>query len=349
MSNTHIALIPAYQPTDMMIELLRDIKSRGFFIVVVNDGSSKEYDEIFTKAKQYAVVLNHNVNRGKGRALKTGLEYINNKFKSDYIVVTMDADGQHKTFDALRLCKAAEQTPNALILGSRGLKNKAPLRSRAGNAITRTVYRLSTGHSIYDTQTGLRAFSSCLVSELISIPGERFEYEMNVLLNLSQKDIPIREIEIETVYYNNNSASHFNAVKDSYRIYKEILKFSASSFIGFLVDYFLFSLLSFVTAGLSQAISVVISNVGARVVSAAVNYTVNRKFVFKSSNSVIKSAIQYFMLAAAVLAGNTLVLSLFTNILGVNQYLAKLCTEIMFFILNWLVQRYIIFRRKEKT
>ncbi len=172
---------------------------------------------------------------------------------------------------------------------------------------------------------------------------------MNVLLACPRKNIPIREVEIETIYFDNNVASHFDPLKDSYRIYKEILKFSASSLVSFLVDYGLYSILTLITRGLSGSAGLIIANTGARLVSAGVNYTLNRRMVFQSNVSVGQSAFQYFLLAVAVLAGNTLVLGLLVDGLGINHYAAKLCTEVLFFAVSWLVQRRLIFRREQET
>ncbi len=348
MPNTWIALIPAYQPTSLILELLYEVRKNGFQAVVVNDGSSKNTAALFQKAEQYAMVLTHPENRGKGCALKTGLAYIQKHYVSDYVVVTMDADGQHQISDAVKVCRAAEQHPDRLILGSRGLKEDVPIRSRFGNSVTRFAYRLSTGLKVHDTQTGLRAFSSCLVREFVEIPGERYEYEMNVLLECPRKGIPIKEIEIETIYLYNNASSHFHTLKDSYRIYKEIFKFSASSFVSFLVDYALYSLLLLATATLGSTVSLAVSNILARVVSASINYTLNRKLVFQSKNSVVKSILQYFLLSAAILVGNTLVLGFLADTMGINRYAAKLCTEILFFVVSWLIQKCFIFRGREE-
>ncbi len=335
-----IALIPAYEPEPLMNELLEKLSSSGFENVVVDDGSGAAYAEIFQKAAENAVVLTHPVNRGKGRALKTGLSYILEHFGPDVVVVTVDADGQHSPQDAARLCDIAAARPDTLVLGSRKLKGDIPLRSRVGNALTRLVYRLSTGLRVYDTQTGLRAFHAALLPKLLEIGGERYEYEMNVLLEFARNRIPILEEEIETIYIDNNSGSHFDTVRDSYRVYKEILKFSASSLAGFAVDYVLYCLLLLITGNIS------VSNIGARVVSASVNYTLNRKYVFKSSSGILRSASSYFLLAALILFGNTMVLGLLVNDLGVNRLIAKLITEILFFSVSWLVQKTVIFKEK---
>lgn len=334
-----IALIPAYQPAPVLLRLIRDIRQYNFEVILVNDGSSKEKENIFSNAGKDATVLSHPSNKGKGQALKTGLTYIQKSYAPDYIIVTVDADGQHKISDIIKVFQAAQKYPGNLILGSRKLQENVPLRSRFGNTVTRWVYRLTTGMKVHDTQTGLRAFSCDLIPAFLNIPGMRYEYEMNVLLTCSRNHIPLREIEIETVYFKNNANSHFDTVKDSWRIYREILKFSGVSFISFLIDYGLYSILTMFTGNL------VVSNIGARVVSASINYTLNRKFVFQSSVRIRTSALRYFLLAIFVLLGNTIVLYFLADILNVNRYTSKLCTEILFFSISWLAQKFLIFRK----
>lgn len=342
-----IALIPAYEPGEILIDLLHEVRDAGLKAIVVDDGSNISCSHIFEQAAELAVVLIHPDNRGKGRAIKTGLEYIEKNFNGNYTTVTMDADGQHQVSDAVRICEASERRPESLILGSRKLQENVPLRSQFGNTVTRCVYRLSTKLNVHDTQTGLRAFNAALIPSLLTISGERYEYEMNVLLEFARKEIPIEEVEISTIYINGNAGSHFDTLKDSCRIYKEIIKFSASSLVSFLVDYSLYSLLTVLLGGFGTAISLTASNIIARIVSASVNYTINRKFVFKSNKDVWKSAVKYFGLAVVILAGNTLALNVLAEQLNINRYAAKLITEVLFFILSWVVQRIFIFNRKE--
>lgn len=341
-----IALIPAYEPDLQMVALVKHTREQGMLAIVIDDGSGAAYTDIFQQVSGLASVLTHAENYGKGCALKTGMQYVQKHFQEPYTVVTMDADGQHQIADAVRVCDAAEKNPDSLILGSRRLQGNIPLRSQFGNTATRFVYRKTTGLHVRDTQTGLRAFSHKLLPKLLEISGERYEYEMNVLLAFAKEGIPIVEIEITTIYIDNNAGSHFDTVKDSYRIYRDILKYSASSFLSFLLDYVLYSLFAVFTAGLGSA-SLTVSNLTARVLSAGVNFGINRKFVFQSEKNLQKSALQYVTLAAVILLGNTLVLNFFVRQAGLNRFAAKLITEITFFALSWLVQRFVIFRKKE--
>lgn len=221
------------------------------------------------------------------------------------------------------------------------------LRSRLGNAITRSVYRIFTGHRIYDTQTGLRAFSDRLIDKLLELPGERYEYEMNMLLACPKLGIPMLEEKIKTIYNDNNASSHFSTVKDSFLIYKEILKFSASSFVSFLLDYVLYAIFVMIIG--SGAGGLTTANISARVISAYVNYSINRKLVFKSTDKMYKTAVQYFMLACAILIGNTVILNFLVLKLGMNSYAAKVFTEILLFVFSLIVQKCFIFRRQAQA
>ena len=339
METTRLALIPAYEPDEKMIAVAEDMAGRGFRVLIVDDGSGPDWAPVFEQAASFGTVLHHEGNRGKGAAIKTGLAWAAEHLTGPYVVVTLDADGQHLPEDAVRVCQAAEAEPQALILGSRSFQGDVPARSRFGNTVTRWVFRLSTGVAVYDTQTGLRAFCDAQVPAMLAVKGERYEYEMNVLMCFAQEGTAIREVPIETVYLDGNSSSHFDTVRDSIRIYREILKFSASSLVSFLVDYGLFCLLSALTE------TVALSNVLARIVSGTVNYTLNRKLVFDSRAKVARSLAQYAALACGILALNTLLLWLLATVLGFNRYAAKVLVELLLFLVSYFVQKRWIFRK----
>lgn len=330
----YIALIPAYEPDENLEKVVKELKKKKFEIIVVNDGSDDSYNKFFDACN--TKVISYNKNQGKGYALKTGLKYIKEHF-DDYIVVTMDSDGQHTVKDATKLCKYIEKHPKELVLGKRIRNEKTPLRSKLGNAITRFIFRLISGQDIYDTQTGLRAFTKDVLDYHLQTEGNRFEYEMNILLNAKNNNIKISEIEIETIYIDKNSKSHFNTIKDSYRVYKEIFKFSLSGIISFLIDYCLFSIF------LLTINNVVISNVIARIISATVNYSINRNLVFKNKNSIYSSLIKYIVLALFIIVLNTTILKLLS--IFINPFIAKVLTEIILFFISYLVQSKIIFKR----
>ena len=182
------------------------------------------------------------------------------------------------------------------------------------------------GIGVNDAQTRLRAFTNHLTEKMLSVEGSRYEYETNVFMYSAKTGISILEVWISTVYLNENASSHFRPVRDTFRIYKDILKLSISSFVSFLIDYVLFCLLSTLTGMLT------FSNVIARIFSNA-NYMFNKKLVFISQEKTGKSAVKYFLHAGMTLLCNTLILKGFVFI-GLNAYLAKILTEILLFVYN---------------
>lgn len=367
-----IALIPAYKPNIQLLEFVKGIEEHGMDCLIVNDGSGEEYLSLFHKIEREteARVLSFPENRGKGAALKAGLEYLQKENagpQGNFTIITLDADGQHLLKDALNLLSVAEEKKDTLILGSRTQSKDSPLRSRIGNGITKEVFNLCTGVEVKDTQTGMRAFSGKMIPEMLTIPGERYEYEMNVLLFLAKEGVPMDEVPIETVYINDNAESHFDTVKDSYRIYKQILKFSASSLLSFLADFLLYSFFFLITGGLF------VSNFLARVISLHLNFFLNKTMVFSGEEDIEESKkrientkvqkgtkwnlsalksfkkeeyLSYLGLAAFIFIINSFLLSGIVGSLGMNPYLAKILTEGLLFCLSYFVQKKWIFEKK---
>ncbi|WP_283609379.1 bifunctional glycosyltransferase family 2/GtrA family protein [Faecalispora anaeroviscerum] len=340
-----IALIPAYEPTEILIDLTKRLFDSHFAVLIVDDGSGPDYQKIFQRCRPYAAVLSYEPNQGKGHALKTGYRYIRDNFGADSVVVTMDSDGQHTVADAKKIAERAAASPGALILGVRDFGPGTPPRSQFGNTVTRVVFTLSTGLRVSDTQTGLRGFTVRMIPFLSGVPGNRYEYEMNVLLQCARRDISLLEEPIQTIYMDGNKGSHFHTLRDSFRIYKNILQFAASSFTAFCIDYGLYSVLAVGLAGLGTDVSIPVANITARTVSASANFAINKRFVFRNTDSAMKTGTQYFLLAAGILLGNTVLLSFLVNSLGINQFTAKLATELTFFTLSWAGQKFWIFRR----
>lgn len=338
-----IVVIPAYEPDEKLLRVVAELKrDTDYAIVVVNDGSSEAAEPVFAALPEGVTLLRHAQNRGKGRALKTAYEYIAAHFPQSEGIVTVDADGQHLPADVVRVSEDWEAHPEALVLGSRRFTGTVPWRSRPGNAITRVVFRLSTGVSVYDTQTGLRAFAVSSIPMMLEMRGERYEYEINVLLYATRQHMPIREVTIETVYIADNASSHFHPMRDSWRIYKMILLFAASSLLAAAVDYVLVLSLSALFA--KQAQGLLWSVVLARVISSFLNYMLNRKLVFEDCSR--RSVFRYYLVAAGIMAANYGLLSLISGVMPLA--LAKLLVELALYPLSFYLQRRFVFARGER-
>ncbi|MDO4572091.1 MAG: bifunctional glycosyltransferase family 2/GtrA family protein [Clostridia bacterium] len=336
-----IVLIPAYQPDEKLYNLVMDLKAAcGYPIVIVNDGSSPDKAALFEQLSEHATVLAHTVNRGKGAAIKTALRFVQEHYPADEGVITVDADGQHLPADILAVSQAWEAAPEKLVLGSRRFTGQVPFKSRAGNAITRFVFALSTGVKVFDTQTGLRAFGVFRIPMMLSMKGDRYEYEINVLLYATRHRIPIEEVTIETVYIEDNASSHFHPVRDAWRIYKMILLFVASSLVAMLVDYVLvIAINAAATPSLSAARALLVSTVTARVISSLVNYFINCKLVFEHREK--SSILRYYLLVAGIWAINYGLLYLISKCVSVP--IAKILVELVLYPVSFILQRTFVF------
>jgi len=341
-------VIPAYQPDNKLIKLVEKIHDKSDFkILIIDDGSSPACQKIFDKASQYATILRHEVNQGKGHALKTAFQFI--KEQNSYgTVVTADADGQHKIWDIFRTANKASENPNKLILGVRAFTGKVPLRSRFGNSLTKALFKLQTGVGVIDTQTGLRAFTTNLIPFMLKIEGKRYEYEMNMLLEAT-KEYEIVEVPIETVYINDNEASHFRPIRDGLMIYKNIFKFALSSLSSFVVDYIVYALAILFLPTVPTGLRIFLANGLARVTSSIFNYSTNKKLVFKNEDSLVKTGLGYFGLAVGLFVLDTLLIRLFYAVFGINLLIVKIIVGILLFAVSWTVQKKFIFKERTST
>lgn len=226
-----VVLIPAYQPDAALLGVVLETAALApdLTVVIVDDGSTRpESRRVLDRlARTQGVrVLRHAANRGKGAALKTGYGYILWEWKGAAAIVTADADGQHLPRDIVRLAEGARQAPRgvALLLGARSRSwQGAPLRSRFGNTLTRTLFALFAGKAVTDTQTGLRAVSRPLAQASLSIPDDGYAFEFAQLF-LARRFGAIAELPVTRVYEEGNPTSHFRPVRDSLRIYGVFLR-----------------------------------------------------------------------------------------------------------------------------
>lgn len=269
-------LIPAYKPDENLVQQAEQLK--GFNVLIVDDGSGEEYRDIFRQAEiAGATVLRHDKNRGKGAALKTGINYLLGNMPEED-VVTADADGQHLYEDIVKIAEFMRSDKECLVIGERNIK-EMPLRSKVGNTLTRILYSLVTRKPVEDTQTGLRGIPSKLLGWASNIEGDRYEYEMNMLLSAGPCNIIIKGVPITTKYIDNNKGSHFHGLKDGARIYRLILKHAAVPVAAYLAEYVLAIVLFVVTNEL--AISILLP----RLINIIADILLNKNLTFRNKGA----------------------------------------------------------------
>ncbi len=357
-------IIPAYEPDENLVELLKNINNSGLGpVILVDDGSGPEYAGIFDTARELilpsgGVLLVQDVNRGKGCALKRAFAYVHENLPDAIGVVTCDSDGQHSVPCIQDVAASLMEHPDALILGSRTFGGEdVPWKSRMGNEITSRVFQLLEGVKVKDTQTGLRGIPYGYLEDCIEISGDRFEYEMKMLTDAAEK-IEIIEVPIETIYDSaTDHKTHFRSVVDSVRIYRTLgasfLKFIVSSLSSSIIDLGLFTLFCIYFRSMNQEeISIlslvvsylVIATVLARIISAIYNYLVNYFVVFQSKERIGNSGVRYIFLAIIQMTCSAILVTGFAHLLPIiSPTIIKVFVDVFLFFISYRIQKRFVF------
>lgn len=399
MKENLVVVIPAYEPTEEFIGYAARVAGFARRLVVVNDGSGRDYDGIFESLSKIENVtyLSYPENHGKGYALKYAMSYCIREFggddvdfidcekadssnspcdsdasfvtgeksaesskntfnqspSSDIVIVTADCDGQHKLKDILRVYRAALEHSDALVLGSRDFDSpNVPFRSKLGNQPMRFFFRVLYGQSLYDTQTGLRGFSLEVAKGLTRVRGNRFEYELGCLIYARRERIPILEVSIDTVYPDDpaDHKSHFKSISDSLRVLGVLLgnlgSYIASSSISAVVDVLIFMLLTVVVFPELNALNTLIATLSARVISSLINYTLNRRYVFKGAKP--GSMPRYYLLWVCQLAASYGLVTVF-RLLGTDGVwltVMKGVGDLALAFISYQIQQHWVFGRR---
>ena len=351
-------VLPSLDPDEKLIAVIDGLLEYGFSdIILVNDGSKQENLHYFTDlAARHPEIhlLHHEVNKGKGAALKNAFRWFLNNRPDGFGVITVDGDNQHHPEDTRACCEHMLKTGRP-VLGCRDFNQEdVPARSSFGNKTTSMIFKIFVGMTISDTQTGLRALPRKVVEELVEVYGDRFEYETNMLLAFKTKGIDFDEVKIRTVYIEENKSSHFRVIHDSWRIYKLILahffRYTLSSLTCFVVDSSLVFLLTKVLGTfLADPVLSGIATVGARVVSSLINFFMNKKLVFQANVSTAKSMLRYYALALPQLLVQWLLNQGLYSLLGIaeSQAFARTLIHILvmcvLFIISFTIQQRWVF------
>ena len=337
-----VILIPAYRPGPALIGLLRELRELTTLpFLVVNDGSGEEYATIFADAAliENTTVVTHAINLGKGAALKSGSNHALVTYPRLQTIVTADADGQHLAKDILAVTAAG--TTDIMVMGCRRFHKDIPLRSRFGNIVSQYLYRLLTGISLSDTQTGLRSIPRKLALSCLLLRSNRYEFETEQLVTARRGSIPFVEVPIDTVYINDNASSHFNPLFDSFRIYVVLFRYAAASVATALVDFLVFISLSVSGAEVFGA------TMGARAVALWVQFALLQRFVFRKSGglAIFIAYVGYVIFTGFV--SSALQVQFRSEVLD-SVVLGKIIVEGLIFLSGFLFLRDFVFGRDKQ-
>lgn len=347
-------LIPALDPDQNLVTLIGKLLATNQFdkrIIIVDDGSADKqiFQQLATQYHERLRIIYNTDNHGKGTALKQGFTAFIQDYPEVVGIATMDSDGQHTVPDLLNCIDLFAKTPDDMVTGQRTFPKSVPLRSRFGNLLTNTLVRGLTGLPITDTQTGLRVIPIAYAKTALTFTGQRYAFEFEMLLQAKANHVGIHEQPIQTIYIDNNSASHFRVIRDSLSIYLRFIKFALSGLLSFIVDIGLFALIVHITTTYSLD-TVLSATIIARLLSAIVNYTVNHHMVFDRQGHA--TLVKYILLmcvqmlisgyathALSVMVASGHSLTLITT--GV-----KVVVDFLLFLVSYQVQKRWIFKKE---
>lgn len=363
-----VCVIPSLNPDAKLVQTAEGILRAGISdLLIVDDGSRPECQTFFSQAEALpgCIVLHHEQNRGKGRALKTAFAYYLEHYDTNYFqgVVTADADGQHLPEDIAKTARAIcpfeglsadadSRHENILAQGARDFDAEdVPPKSRFGNKLTMIIFYALYQKKLHDIMTGLRGIPNDFLKTCLETKGERFEYEVRFLIAAAQENRTIIEVPIQTVYFDGNRETHFDPIRDSIRVYKILLdgffKFAAASLLCVIVDQGLFALLTkLVLRSLSGAVSIPLATAAARMVSSFLNYTVNRSVVFEAGKTSRRTLIRYYILCVLQMAMSAACVTVFHLITHVDPSILKILTDTLLFLVSYQIQRRWVFKKE---
>lgn len=350
-------IIPALNPIPALADFVRGLLERGIpEVIVVNDGSDSSCNPIFREVEQleHCTVLVHEVNRGKGRALKTAFAYINEHYSYLDGVVTADADGQHTVEDICRVGEKLSLKENSLVLGVRNFKeSNVPLRSYMGNLMTGFLFQSLYGYNLQDTQTGLRGIPISELPWMIETSGDRYDFEINMLIKARHHNISFATVPIQTVYFDNNSGSHFGTVKDAVpiflRLFSGLIQYSGATIVSGFIDIAGFFVLnSILFADLSAPVRILLSTVIARLMSSVLNFLMNRRLIFAHKGKLASSVVRYYIWAIILMMLSSSLVYMVSLFWGVNESIIKLIVDISLGLLSYQVQLRWVFRNMDR-
>ena len=348
-----LVIIPAYEPPKEFTEYAKKAALISKRLIVVNDGSSDEYDCIFDEIRsiENAEVISYKENRGKGYALKQAYKFCAENFPKEDVIVTADCDGQHKIEDVLKVYGATADHKDCVMLGARDMTEKnVPKRSRMGNASTRRMFSLFYGIKLSDSQTGLRGHTVEIAEKFARVKGNRFDYEHATLIWAKKNKVSILETPIQTVYPDDpqDHVSHFKAFGDSVKILGVMLKnlgmYGISSALSAILDVLIFYIL---TRGWMLGLSAkatLIATVAARVCSSVLNFSLNYKYVFGGRSK--RSIYRYYILWLLQLGASYGLVYLFVNTLNLPATVMKVAGDLFLALVSYQVQQNWVFKEK---
>lgn len=217
-----VALIPCYNSGPKVGAVIQNVLAVVDRVIVVDDGST---DGCLQNLGLPVRLIRFEKNRGKGAAMIEGFRAALED-PATRCVAVIDADGQHDPAEIPRLYEVFAAKDADLLIGARDFDQPhVPWASWLGNTLTCLVTGLLLKRRLADTQSGFRLHSRKLLESVVtSIPGGRYETEMQILAHAIKGGYTIVSVPIRTIYETGNPTSHFRKISDSWRVWSALFR-----------------------------------------------------------------------------------------------------------------------------
>jgi glycosyltransferase involved in cell wall biosynthesis len=193
----HAALIPAFNEEKNIHEVIYHLRKHPHVdIIVIDDGSKDRTVEIAKRHK--VILLRHDFNKGKGEAIKTGIDYILKHHPAEYIVL-VDADMQYHPDDAIKLLTPLEEGEADFVSGYR-IPSRIPYANRMGDGGWKWLFNLLFGTRYYDTNCGLIAFNRKTARILMKNVYGGYIIENGIKIMVKEKNLRVAQVPVNVSY-----------------------------------------------------------------------------------------------------------------------------------------------------
>ena len=346
-------IIPAFRPDHNLTELIQRLSEEKVSdIIIVDDGSGKEYRDIFSSISKLSncVVLEHAVNLGKGRACKTAINYlVNRDAEALKGCVTTDCYGSFEVDDILRIMKHLYENRETLVLGKRIMdETNMSKAAKAGNKALKLSYHYLIGVDVTDPQTVLRGIPAGYMRKLLTTSGEQYDFDTQMIIGCKKYKVDVKEITLSTEYTKRRNMIPMRTIKDNIPIYITFAVYIFTSMLSSIVDIILFSIFCGIFDNVKElkfaSSYVMLATATARLFSATVSYFMNYRLVFKANNSKTKSFSKWVGLCIIQMAISAFTVSFLHNTFGGSEVLFKIPVDFALFFFMYYCSREFIYK-----
>lgn len=220
-----IVIIPAFNPLQSLIQFVEKLQKLKLKVIIIDDGSDEKYANVFQSLHQLedCTVLTHAENYGKGHAIKTGFNFVLKTSPQAKGIITVGAHGQHSVLDVQQVMASTKVFSDGIILGVREFKSPdVPALSFFNNRAASMLFELFFHKRLLDTQTGLRYFPTQHLLWLRNVPGETYNYDLNVLVEAIKRNAPLYEVPIGHAKYKKNSIIYYDEILSPAKILQQV-------------------------------------------------------------------------------------------------------------------------------